>query len=79
MPKIDGPKLSRHHLTLYEEDYEILRKLFKGKMGISRAVRDIVHQSLKSVREKTNTQSYVTHLPESVEVDIGDINVESVD
>lgn len=52
---------SRHHILIYDEDWEFLEKAYgKGSaneaLGISGAIRAIVHQKVLGLKAKINQQ-----------------------
>lgn len=52
---------SRHHILIYDEDWEFLEKAYgKGSpheaLGISGAIRAIIHQKVLGLKAKINQQ-----------------------
>ena len=52
MPKRETEELKRIHLWIYERDYERLHTYFDGRIKISDAVRQILHNYLNQIEAK---------------------------
>jgi hypothetical protein len=52
MPKRETEQLKRVHLWIYERDYDRLHAFFDGRIKISDAVRQILHNYLNQIEAK---------------------------
>lgn len=56
MPK-ENEETIRVHLHLYRSDKEFIDRHYSGKIGISKVVREVVHQKINQIKAKANEQS----------------------
>lgn len=68
MPKKSKKPLERHHVHLYEGDWEELQGIFNDSIGPSGAIREMVRKMLLKFRERRSEQ------PVSIgEIDISEL------
>jgi hypothetical protein len=51
MPKLSEEEVERQHVMLYKADMDYIRKEFGDTIGISKAIRTIIRQYVKRLRE----------------------------
>lgn len=63
MPKRETEQLKRIHLWIYERDYDRLHTYFDGRIKISDAVRQILHNYLNQIEAKAGAVARPMEIP----------------
>lgn len=65
MPRRESEELERVHLTIYASDIDWLRQKYgNNQFGISKAVRTIIRNSIKSMEERIAKNKTPLHIPD---------------